>query len=122
MDKQTAPFPKFESMEQLIADKHYNQFIKEEIVKTQKRRADLLKENPGIEFKKCPLDILERDNNFAAPYLSAQFLLINGKESTLPSAVRDYISSIVLTSFKRTFAYYHEEQNKIALLSTTNNN
>ncbi len=116
MDKQPKiqNLPTFDTIEQIMADKYLHKCITkalDQILEDRKR----VSENGKIKLKRNAVNFLMDMNKFNAISIADEYVHIYYKRSVLSSAIREFISFIVVDSVDKTFKHYEilsQKQNK----------
>lgn len=98
---------------QTIRSDYFRQEFKIELKNIDKRRRDAIKNSGSHRLKSSPYGILEANNLLTYEFMSNEFLLILMRKSTLPAAVRRWISDFMTMLFYKTLEYVRVKKEEV---------
>lgn len=98
---------------QTIKSDYFRQEFKNALDDIDKRRIDAFKSSVSHRLKSHPYGILEANDLLTYEFMSNEFLLILMRKSTLPSAVRRWISDFMTMLFYKTLDYVRVKKEEV---------
>ncbi len=103
------PKKRFTTVDEILNDSKCKEMVKNKIRSIENSRTDALhKAGSGMKLRRGPYEYLTERSLLNVDSLSSEYLLIVYKRSQLPSAVRDFVYSIMFNAMRDTMVFYRD--------------